>query len=78
MSANAKIRMAEAWKQAEKKGLKPTPKELAAKIWPNASYTSAWLNVHYLMNGRTKRLSAEQVAAICEYLQCDANLLFGL
>ena len=68
----------EAWERAERKGLNPDFKELAAKLWPNASYASAWINVHHLKNGRTRRLTAEQVVTICNYLQCDANFLFGI
>lgn len=68
----------EAFEAASDRGVKVKWTELASKLWPEASYEARNVSMMHLRNGRTKRLSVEQVQAICDYLLCTPNELFGI
>ena len=73
----AHIRINEAIAQATIKGIKVRKKEIAARLYPDVSTATQQVNFTNICRGRTKRITAEQVAIICEMTDCTPNFLFG-
>ena len=51
--------------------------DLARVIWPNSPETSQRVLLSKLFNGKNKKISVEEVNAICNELNCDPNFLFN-
>jgi DNA-binding Xre family transcriptional regulator len=47
-------------------------------VFPDSSIGCALNKVCSLMNGKTAGIKPTVVKRICEYLDCDANFLFGI
>ncbi|NQU54074.1 MAG: hypothetical protein HQ522_16215 [Bacteroidetes bacterium] len=71
-----KIRVNEAFAQAEAKGKKIKKIQLAEKLWPGSSRDTQQMNISNLLNGKTKRVDIQWIPIICEELGCTPNFLF--
>lgn len=62
---------------ASLRGLKPNKQQLARLLYPEQGDESRCVSMSRLLNGKTRMLSAEKIATICNYLQCTADELIG-
>jgi DNA-binding Xre family transcriptional regulator len=72
------FRLREAVARAEMQGRRIHRVELAMYVFPDSSIGCALNKVCSLMNGKTAGIKPTVVKRICEYLDCDANFLFGI
>lgn len=72
-----RIRVNEAIARCEMNGRRVLKKDIAARLFPGVSEAAQQVNMTNLCAGRTKRITAEQVAVICEMCDCTPNFLFG-
>jgi hypothetical protein len=73
-----RLKLNEAIAQSEVNGKKVLKQDLALKLFPDANKKTRQVNMTNLCNGRTKRVSVEQVRIICEMLNCTADYLFNI
>ena len=77
--AENRIRIREAIVHAKSQGRTVKKPEFAKKVFPGASTVkSAHTNLNYFESGVHKKMDRLQIVAICDYLQTDANQLFGV
>lgn len=72
------MRIEQALARAKDMGKKVLKKDIAAKLWPDATQAAQQVNMTALCSGKTARISPEWVAIICEMTGCSADFLFGL
>lgn len=72
------FRLNDAFVIAITKGKNVTKKQIAARLWPDASETSRGINMSHLCSGKTRKIYPEWVPIICEELECTPAFLFGM
>lgn len=73
-----KLRVNEAIARSEANGKKVLKKDIAARLFEDASESAQQVNMTNLCNGTTKRIVPEWVVIICEMCGCSADYLFGM
>lgn len=73
-----RLKVNEAILLAALKGKKIYKKDLAKVLYPRKDEKVQKVNMSNLCGGRIKRITVEQVRAICEVCECSADFLFGL
>lgn len=72
------FRITDAFVIAVAKGKKVQKKQLAEKLWPDASQVSRSINVSRLFSGKTQKIDPAWVPIICAELDCTPGFLFGM
>lgn len=72
------IRIEQAIARAKEQGRIVMKKDIAARLWPDASPAGQQVNMTNLCSGRRDSVKAEWVKIICDMLGCSADFLFGL
>ena len=72
------LRIEEALARAKQQGRKVYKKDIAARLWPDASEAARQVAMTRLCSGRTERVTLEWVQIITEMTGCTADFLFGL
>ena len=72
------IRIEQAIARAKEKGRKVLKKDIAARLWPDATPVGQQVNMTALCNGKKARILPEWVNIICEMTGCTADFLLGL
>lgn len=70
------IKLREAILKSELNGKRVKLKDLADKIFYDCEPKSRYVNLHYLLKGRTKRVDTKWIKIICEELNTTPNDLF--
>lgn len=73
-----KLKINEAIAYANARGNLIRKKDLAKRIFPDATESSMIQNMSNLCAGRTKRIAPEWIVTICKMCDCSANFLFGM
>lgn len=74
----ARLKIDEAIARAMLNGKKMKKIEIAARLWPDSSNPTRRQNMANLCTGKTKQITTEMVAIICEMTGVDANFLLGV
>jgi hypothetical protein len=72
-----RIRIREAIDYAKSQGKKIKKKEFAGFIFPYTTERSAVVCLNNYERSASTKMDRIQITAICKYLGCDANYLFG-
>ena len=73
-----KLRIEMAIVRAKEQGKRVLKKEIAAKLWPDASEQAQQVNMTNLCNGKTIRVEPEWICTIAEMCGCTADYLLGM
>jgi len=72
------IRIESAIARAKEQGIKVTRRDIAARLWPDATPINQSVKIGLLIRGKTTRIEPRWVGIICEMTGVSADFLLGI